>query len=230
MNQTVFQKVENIINNLFNPFSYDKVAGEEFPSHSRLSFLKHFSGVNLLLIVILFAYIPVWMVATRTTVFKDMDCNTTGTIGIWIGSDVPYLKVGYFYIFLCITIFTIYRVAVFLNKAQSSLSLGILVSFFVMLLSLGVFFFTILTCSDIWSLKRRVIDDREQYSLSRPNIDRSMAWTYIIVLTIFLVLYWRYIFIQTNLSSTRNSLFNGGSWIFEKLKYVVSGFFSNQNN
>lgn len=229
MSLTVFQKLENIINNFFNPFSYDKVSGEALPPDSRLSFLKHFSGVNLILIVIVFAYIPVWMVATRTVVFKDMDCNTTGTLRVWLGSDVPYLKIGYLYIFFCISLFTFYRAVVFLNKAQSILNIRILISFFVMLFSICLFFFTILTCSDIWSLKRRVIDDREQYSLSRPNIDRSMAWTYIIIITIFLVWYLRYIFIRTNLSSTRNSLFDGGSWIGKKILFLF-GLLSNENN
>ena len=223
MNQTVFQKVENIINNLFNPFSYNKVAGEALPPHSRLSFLRHFSGVNLLLIVIIFAYIPVWMVATRTTVLKDMDCNTSGTLRIWVSSDVPYLKIGYLYVFLCVTIFTLYSIVVFLNKAQSILNIRILYSFFIMLLSLGLFFFSILTCSDIWSLKKSIIDDQEQYGLSRPNVDRSMAWTYIIVITIFIVLYLRYILKETNLSMTRNSIYDSYAWLEDKVKKL---FFS----
>lgn len=221
MEQTTFEKIENTLSAFFNPFNYSNVSGDMISSPSLQSVSKHFSGVTLVLIVLIFAYFPVWMVATRTVVHKDSDCKTTGTFTTWASSDIAYLKLSYGYLFACAFLFTVYRTVIFLNNAQSILSIKILYSFLFMMITIVFFFCTLMTCIDIWRLKKTQVGDQVEYILSTPGLDRTMAWMYVILITIFLACYLVYIFKYTNINDKGTSFLN---WVVKKGKELMSKF------
>lgn len=205
MEQTTFEKIENTLSASFNPFNYSNVSGDMISSPSLQFVSKQFSGITLVVIVLIFAYIPVWMVATRTVIHKDSDCKTTGTFTKWAPSDIVYLKISYGYLFTCAFLFTVYRTVIFLNNAQSILSIKILYPFFFMMITMVFLFCTLTTCIDIWRLKKTQVGDQAEYVLSTPGLDRTMAWIYVILISIFLAYYLVYILKYTNITEQGTS-------------------------
>ena len=221
MEQTSFEKIENTLSAFFNPFNYSNVSGDIISSPSLQSVSKYFSGMSLVVIVLIFAYVPVWMVATRTVIHKDSDCKTTGTFTKWVSSDIGYLKLSYGYLFACAFLFTVYRTVIFLNNAQSILSIKILYPFLFMMITMVFFFCTLITCIDIWRLKKTQVGDQAEYILSTPGLDRTMAWMYVILITIFLACYLVYIFQYTNITEQGTSFLSRvlkkGKGMFSKI-------------
>ena len=90
-----------------------------------------------------------------------------------------------------------------------------------MMITMVFFFCTLITCIDIWRLKKTQVGDQAEYILSTPGLDRTMAWMYVILITIFLACYLVYIFQYTNITEQGTSFLSRvlkkGKGMFSKI-------------
>ena len=88
-----------------------------------------------------------------------------------------------------------------------------------MMITMVFLFCTLTTCIDIWRLKKTQVGDQAEYVLSTPGLDRTMAWIYVILISIFLAYYLVYILKYTNITEQGTSFL---SRVLKKGKEMLS--------